>query len=108
MELWIEYLIRKKLFHLIPPEYREEKKPLIIIVKPCYQTEFLMWTYFLTLYRPFIQMFSAEVCENCDKWLKDRNPYRPPLDIQRQIIFKVAPHLKSVWQKDFEANVDRW
>jgi hypothetical protein len=95
MELWIEYITRKRLFHLLPPE---EEKPLLILVRPDYETDLMVWLYFLNVYQPIIRMFSCEMSDNCDRWMRDKNPWRPPLDYQRHLIFQVVPHLETVWQ----------
>jgi len=111
MMLYVEYLVRRKLLHLIPEEYRENRKPLIILVRPDRQTDILVWSYFLTQHHHFIEMISIELSQSCDKWIRDRNPWRPPLDEQRQLIFQAVPHLKPVWKAWVDsilANEERW
>ncbi len=110
MELWREYLIRRKLDHCIPTKKFETKSQNIIVCNS-YLSDFQVWAYFLQTYRSLIRSFSVQLDHKCMKWTKipfHREPTRsmPSLPDQKTYVFNSIPHLKEVWLR-WETYIDR-
>lgn len=94
MELWLEYLLRRKLD--VP------KRQDNIVVKRSYMTDWQIWIYFLSTYRPIIQACESPVSLICAGWIRDwsRNQNcNISLAEQKTILFRIMPHLETVWGK---------
>jgi hypothetical protein len=102
MELWVEYLIRRKLERFIVPERLDIPTTPQISVRRSYLTEIQMWMYFLTTYKPIIRVCSPNVSELCGGWTREfiRGGNKMiPISEQKRIVFCTMPHLEEVWAK---------
>lgn len=99
MELWLEYLIRRKLDKYIPK--RQETYDLPIVVRRSYMTECQVWMYFLNTYRPIIRAAMPPIDRICSDWTRDwtHGLCAPTISEQKNILFRAMPHLETVWGK---------
>lgn len=95
MELWKEYLIRKKLDKFIPEDKNE------IIVQRSYLNDWQIWIYFLTTYKPIISACDVKMFRICKRWidLYARSERGISMSEQKGILFKSMPQLEEIWLK---------
>jgi hypothetical protein len=101
MELWLEYLIRKKLEKFIPVERKLSVQPHQVTVRRSYYSDWQVWMYFLSTYRPIIRIFCPRLSENCRQWSQDwiKGRGQIPMSEQKSKLFRAMPHLEEVWSK---------
>lgn len=100
--------MRRRLDKFIAPQKNEISTPgPEIIVRRSNFTEWQVWMYFLTTYKPVIRVCSPELYRICSAWtIEWIRGHKGSMTEQKRIVFATMSQLEEVWGK-WTANILR-